>query len=661
MNINLGIVCQNARDHLRNGMAELAVDILLECIETMQPMNGLELHISEIKKRLYLTRSQFSRNAKNLHIGQDTQEFIDNRHNHLDNEVYEIILEIEKWEMKITPIEQSDEVIKSEVEPADIEISILKDFNAFTNEEQEEIIGVIASLLKMSSKDINIRYKREGSVKLTLSLAREKAELLHEIIKKGALNELGINNSKLTYSKLFEILFSLSDSDLFKFTEFARLEFNFLPEQDISVLESIVEIIVSNSKIRGVEEASKIIEDEILKRFYTGSKEETARFDWNHTKNRLTNVIRRFVVFLELETNQWAKDLLLLEYFGKNELGKNFVGDVKRILKTLSQRKHDFDQGYISFKVQELIASYQSEKLIEKVDIDKMDSELDNFYLENKLRLLVEQYNRHRIVNEPLPYLPSWIDLVDISQQGIGVQMFLSIYQMMQRPQEQYLYFQAKKIFEQHEKDFSDEYRKTILAYFMNQCIFYLHHGQRAFASEYIEIIRNLIKYDLFLSVEGLSLSTYSNTVHMALLSDELDWLEKFLNIYSAKVDFPKIETIENLYRAMVLFQMNKYEDALNLLPKFDYFQLYFKIIYDKLCIKLYYELDDPLLESKLAAFEIYLKRKKELPEDRKEQNLNFVKAVKDLIRNPEKSKLLPVDSYLILDFVWLEKKFSLK
>ncbi|MCB0632105.1 MAG: hypothetical protein R2824_02180 [Saprospiraceae bacterium] len=461
----------------------------------------------------------------------------------------------------------------------------------------------------------------------------------------------------MNYSKFFELLFSFSNAELRDFAAFASLGLNKLSRQDLEVLNAIVENISSSTEADRNEE---VVQGKVFQAFFAGSEPQKAKADWNHTKSRLTQPIRRYIALLELEKEGLAKEELLLGYFEQHELEKNFKSHLKQVQKTRANSKHDFDKEYKNYKLQELILNYQGGQRKQQDELEQMNRALDNFYLENKLRIMVEQHNRHRIINAPKPADDDmrWGRSADLSQYGIGVRLFHAIYLMMCYPHEHEHYHQAKELFGQHGKYFSDEYRRTVSGYLMNQCIYYCHQGERVFAGEFIRHLQYVIKHRLFISGESLSISKYTNAIYMALVSEELDWLEKFVAKYATKVNHPHIESINNLNKANILFHRGRYDKALELLPTFDYSEMYFKITYDKLCIKLYFEKEmDQNLQSKLIAFEQYIKRKEELTEDRKEKNLNFIRTVKDLTRTDRRPILLPKESYLPLDYNWLEKK----
>lgn len=458
-------------------------------------------------------------------------------------------------------------------------------------------------------------------------------------------------------TKLFELLFSLSQEDLQDLREFAGLSTNKLPKRDIKVLSVLIESMqLLNSDVR----SELKLEGKILQKFFDTLDEGENKKQWNYTKNRLTNILNRYIAILQLEQQPAIRDRLLLQFYQQKQLDKNFNGYLRNTHKNQETGSIDFDQEYHNFKFQEILLSQKEGQRKEMKELQLMNQALEDFYLENKLRLQAEQYNRQRIINaaQPESMLLEELTPEALSEKNISIQLFYHIYAMMKEPEKQKYYFTVKRLFYQIEQRVVTEYKRTICEYLMNQCLYYCHTGQAEFAKEYIQYVRYLIKSKLFSPRNGLSIAKYSNTVYMALVSDELDWAEKFVKEYAKLVKHPKIDAIKQLNLANILFHKGLYQTSLGFIRDYNYSGLYFKITYDKLAIKLYFEenMEGPL-KSKLEAFEKFIKRKNKLPSDRKAKNLNFVKAVRTLLNSKSELNLKAEEQYMLLDYLWLKKK----
>ncbi len=459
-------------------------------------------------------------------------------------------------------------------------------------------------------------------------------------------------------SKLFELLFSLSRKELHDCAKFARLSMNNLLNIDLEILDFLVESINPEEPMN--ESESKLVTS-ISDRFFNGFHANGTKNSWNHTKSRLTSSINRYIAMIQMENHPTIRDRFLLTYYHNKQLDKNLNGIFKKAKKNLERRPHDYDQAYHQYKLEELL-QFQQQGEWKKVGegTRMMEQALDHFYYENKLRLLVEKYSLHRIIGSPQPdeTLIRQIDSGEVSGKSIRIQLFYHLIQMMKAPMEIGHYFDAANLFYEHEKTLADVYKLSVIEYLMNQCIQYCHTDRLEFAQEYTKHLKFLLKTKLYSPQKGLSIQKYSNGIYMALITGDLPWAEQIVREHSSLVKHESTTALKQLNEANILFHKGQREAALERLLHQPKLELYFKIAYDKLCIKLYFELRmNRILNSKLAAFQQYLNRSEKLPAGRKTKNLNFIEAIRLLKKRKLNSKNIIRNDYLILDYQWLEKQ----
>ena len=463
----------------------------------------------------------------------------------------------------------------------------------------------------------------------------------------------------MKYTKLFELLFNLTHQERWDFVKFAELSINTLPKTDLDILRFLVDEINRDKQKRPtepelMEKGSRLFFDK------TDPQDEKARKQWNYTKNRLTDALNRYLALLQLEMGHPAvKDQLLLTFYQDRQLNKNFNSFVKKTKKNLEKSPADYDQEYHKFKLQELLLFQKEGEYEYMQEALEMEEALDSFYMQNKLRIFVEKYNRHRIINSPKPdeAIIREISRSNIDEKSIGIQLFYNIFLMMKDPNDLSHYAEVKRCFYENEKFLAPSYKVPALEYLLNQCAGYYARGQMRFAREYIEHAMFLINNGLYSAKEGFSINKYSNIISMSLALNDFAIADAFVGQYSSLVKHDQMKELKQLNLANILFHKGQIDEALHLLLHHSSLELYFKIIYDKLCIKLYFEkqLEQPL-KSKLAAFEKYLNRSKKLPATRKVKHLNFIKGVKALTNNSLNPESLKRSEHSTLDFLWLEK-----
>lgn len=458
-------------------------------------------------------------------------------------------------------------------------------------------------------------------------------------------------------SKLFELLFCLTEKEWNELLAFSGFVIHRLTDKDRAILKALHQLYPKAAKGPKTEEE---LEKELLATFYPVKAEKEVKKQWNYTKNRLVKMVNQYIVYKHLQKESFVRNQILLEFYHRQQLPKNLSSMLKKATSFFERSKKDYDTEYQNFKLQEILLAQSMGERLHREELQKMNEALDNFYLENKLRMLIEQHNRHRIISEPAPddFFEEWLQSGKPSLEKVGNRLSYRLYLMMTTAGEVAHYWEAKNLFMNNAANFSADYKVSCCGYLMNQCIFYLHQGQLKFANEYISYVKFLLEEALFLS-EGLPLTKYSNTVYMALVAKELEWIKDFVDQYSSLVDHPEMVAIKHLNRANILFyQGQKNNEALLLLRNFDVSETYFKINFDKLSIKLFYEekLEDTL-KSKLGAFQKYLQRSSDLPQNRKEKNFNFIKAVRNLLQHKVETLNLDRNDFVILDYLWLLEK----
>jgi hypothetical protein len=93
----------------------------------------------------------------------------------------------------------------------EIEITIMREFDTYTNADQDRLLRAIRLFLEMEEGELKITKKRRGSVKLALSIPRDKAEQLFRAIKAGKFEEYGAVDAELNeLTKVPEYVLSLT-------------------------------------------------------------------------------------------------------------------------------------------------------------------------------------------------------------------------------------------------------------------------------------------------------------------------------------------------------------------------------------------------------------------------------------------------------------------
>ncbi len=138
-----------------------------------------------------------------------------------------------------------------------------------------------------------------------------------------------------------------------------------------------------------------------------------------------------------------------------------------------------------------------------------------------------------------------------------------------------------------------------------------------------------------FLIYFGISLKRY-------------DWVKKVLDEHPPEricgTRFPA--EVHSMHYAEYFFALKRYEEAIDKLLLKPFEMPHMNLMADLLLVKIYYETESPLLDSRMKALDQKVRRTK-IANDTKEQYYNFLKKVDKLIKygwdknNPKRAKLV--------------------
>ncbi|MEL7117963.1 MAG: hypothetical protein AAFO07_00930 [Bacteroidota bacterium] len=461
-------------------------------------------------------------------------------------------------------------------------------------------------------------------------------------------------------NKFFRLLDSISETDkaLKDLQIFSQLSKIRLTTLDREILDFLISYYLNNK----IEKKEKLLEPTILTKFFDNSDALIAKSKWSKAKNRLINMLQQFVVTMELEKHTNIKNRLLLNYFQDNQLDTHFNGYFSKAQKTLDQGELSFDKEYHQLKLEELNVKQEKNERLQNKNIETFSLTLDRFYFENKFRILAEQINRHRIIHTPMPdeTIIRVFDKNIISESSIGLKAFYNIFSMMKDPKNEDYYQKIKALYYDNISQSDPSFNKTICDYLMNQCIHYVYQNKIEFAEDYLDLLKSGIDHGFIRPKKGLSSSQYHNIIYCGLICRDLNWIEDFVLKNTNFVKIAEKEALKQLNLTYISFYKGNKEEAKERLLKISVKDVYFKIILNKLDIKLQFETPSTIaLPYKLEAFQKYLNRKNTISEKRKIKNYNFIKAVRDLGKKNGNSIELNSADFLPLDYLWLRNHIN--
>ncbi len=390
-------------------------------------------------------------------------------------------------------------------------------------------------------------------------------------------------------------------------------------------------------------------------------------------------LIKEFIVHQRstVSINEQKKLYYLGQFYKEKKLTKRF----ETVSKNLCKQKNKgttINSYFQQFQNHQLIAEFsslQNKRKGDALNIPQTLDSLDVYYILNKLQIAtitVLQSNFSSKLNfEKIQFLP---EILKAIREGLHkdvplIQLYFHVFYMLQEPYSDKDY----KAFKKNLSKCSNNLAKPILRQFqtcaINFCVLKHNAGDIQYTKEVFELYKTYLPTGTLYYNGKLRPSTIKNIVHFGLLKKEYQWVKSFLEKHENKITQTKYpHEIYNFNLSVYYFHKKEFNKALDILVN-KYEDVYYKIASRRLRLKLLYETQSPILESRIDAFKVLLFRisRQVLSEDQKMMNNNFIDLLRQILhpktfKNPDRIKKLKSkiqSKEKLTEKVWLLEKLD--
>ena len=361
-----------------------------------------------------------------------------------------------------------------------------------------------------------------------------------------------------------------------------------------------------------------------------------------HEMSALAEVLRKFLIWEEMEAIGGQTAWLLLRATRKLGLEKNFQLATKEAEKSLpEQQNRTSEQQLLAFRHrQELFQWEEKQKRDHELTIAPLQSELDVWYAGQSLQLACMAQSRKNVRSAELntPELEQILDLLP-GQPHLNIPS-VAIYhlgrRMLAEPENNQHMEAYQALLSQHLQAAPITEGRDLLMLAINHGIRRINVGDR----EAIRLTLNFYLLGLEKKVlhdEQGYLSKYTyNHVLMSFLALE-EWVQAAAFLERYRLELPQKEQ-DNIYRynlAIYHFRRNEYDAALELLRDVTFPDPMYKLESRKMLLKIYFEQEaTQALESLLESLLVWLRRHGEIGYHR-EMYRNLARFTIQLLRLP--------------------------
>jgi hypothetical protein len=278
-------------------------------------------------------------------------------------------------------------------------------------------------------------------------------------------------------------------------------------------------------------------------------------------------------------------------------------------------------------------------------NIEKIISNLDNFYLIEKLKYYCDILSRKSTVshNFEVKLIDQIIDFLSKEKEaeiepavGIYYKMVLIVKDFSNEKH----YFELKDLLKENAAFFSKEEASEMYTFAVNYITRQLNSGNSNYWREYFEIHQQLLKDKIIIVNGELNAGIFKNIVAAGVRLSEVKWTENFISEYSKYLPENQRENAITFNSAILYFHQEKYNDVISLLQQVEYEDYIYNVSSKQLLLRTYYETkaDDPLFFL-IDSFRAYLYRNPKISTKMKETYSNFLTITKKLARTNKRDK----------------------
>jgi len=362
--------------------------------------------------------------------------------------------------------------------------------------------------------------------------------------------------------------------------------------------------------------------------------------------SNLLKIIKEFIIyeFSDLREDEVKRKLIMAKFYRQRHLEKPFERTIKSLRETQQQEKKKKDFYLKQFFIEQEVMYFGNLYNQRKNDYNVAATleSLDVLYLVHRLEftcwlLTQEKANTLSGIEASMQMYDRIMDsfkgeshlddipLLKVYEQGIRL--------LRSENSEDEVFGLLVRLLDRHASEIPTNRLKELQALCRNYCTLEYNKGRVSLLGEVFSLYRDHLKQGYLLYEGGLLQSTFRNIVIFGLRSKEYDWVLNFLEQYKDRiVGTNQPEEIYLFNLAIYYFAIKEYSKALDCLVD-RYEDIYYLIAAKRMELKIYYEMDFEILESKINAFKVYIYRisQKILPQIPRDANNNFIDILKQI------------------------------
>lgn len=360
-----------------------------------------------------------------------------------------------------------------------------------------------------------------------------------------------------------------------------------------------------------------------------------------------------FLTVTALLNDESTAEEILLRELSSRKLKTLFMRQLKKAQDSLASDTFKGEEQYLKrFFIEDIKSSeiqYSDDlKIHRSTNLRSASDFLTFYYIIRTIKSLnfISLQKQHNINNDDdlAQNIISSIDagrfLAGVRKQSLNdfgiLKVYFSIYEAMRNPHDERKFIELKQSVKEYEALFSPLEKYGIYASVANCCVQRIDLGIGRYNSECLEVYKLMLAKKLFEVYPGyFSVASFTAIVNAAIASGEYEFAKHFIAEYVSKLNPDSAANVERFSLAQLSFAEKDYVRTLDLLSRTDTEFANFKYHIKTLTIKACYEMNDfDSLFYYTDTFAHFLRNNKHVSPQFRENYLNFIRVVENLVRH---------------------------
>lgn len=312
----------------------------------------------------------------------------------------------------------------------------------------------------------------------------------------------------------------------------------------------------------------------------------------------------------EILKNSGIRDEIYFQnnFLLEDEKRRNVVVNSSRVL----YADDNLNQQYEHLKVQHMVEIIKLYALMLNQIKFTFDYNYDFSLFETLRKYLEENFHQYR----KIPYIVIFYNCV-----------------MLYKTEDKKYFDQLKIELKRHYRKLTLTDRKNMFMVLSNHCKNQIRNGKLEFQFELFEVNKEFVSTKAYLEGNDfMAHYIYQSIAMNAIAIDKLDWAEKFIYKYRKEISSEYRESSYHICLANLYLEKTNYNLALEVLSKVEFLDISFKLTVNMTLLKIYFcKNETESFLSLVDSFRHFLKRSKEIKNDDREFNNNFITFLKKI------------------------------